>query len=101
MSTHDESGRIEMSVRERDRLKVLYGVVQGERLQKEAARLLRLTTRQVRRLVRRLQEQGDQGLIHRLRGRESNRRLPAELRQQEIGRASCREGETIAGGEGG
>jgi len=82
MSTHDESGRIEMSVRERDRLKVLYGVVQGERLQKEAARLLRLTTRQVRRLVRRLQEQGDQGLIHRLRGRESNRRLPAELRQQ-------------------
>jgi hypothetical protein len=74
--------RIEMSRRERDRLKVLYGVIQGERPQKEAARLLRLTTRQVRRLVRRLQEAGDQGLIHRLRGRGSNRRLPAELRQQ-------------------
>jgi transposase len=71
-----------MSRRERERLKVLYGVCQGERSQKEAARLLRLSTRQVRRLVRRLEEQGDQGLIHRLRGRPSNRHLPAELRQQ-------------------
>src|SRR5437899_1011524 len=39
----EESDRIEMSQRERDRLKVLYGVIQGERPQKEAARLLRLT----------------------------------------------------------
>jgi transposase len=78
----EESERIEMSGRERDRLKVLYGVVQGERLQKEAARLLRLTTRQVRRLVRRIEEHGDQGLIHRLRGRPSNRRLRIELREQ-------------------
>ena len=29
-----------------------------------------------------LQEEGDQGIIHRLRGQPSNRRLPAELRQQ-------------------
>ncbi len=62
-NANEESERIEMSRRERDRLKVLYGVVQKERSQ-EAARLLRLTTRQVRRLLRRLQEAGDQGLIH-------------------------------------
>jgi DNA-binding Lrp family transcriptional regulator len=61
----EESDCIQMSRRERDRLKVLYGVVRGERQQKEAARLLELTTRQVRRLVRRLEEQGDQGLIRR------------------------------------
>jgi len=79
---HEESERIEMNRRERDGLKVLYGVIQKERSQKEAARLLRLTTRQVRRLVRRIEVSGDQGLIHRLRGRPSNRRLPAELRQQ-------------------
>jgi transposase len=71
-----------MNRRERDRLKVLHGVCQKERSQKEAARLLRLTTRQVRRLVQRLREHGDQGLIHRLRGRPSNRRLPSELRQR-------------------
>jgi len=36
--SHGEGGCIEMSVRERDWLKVLHGVVQGERRQKEAAR---------------------------------------------------------------
>ena len=78
----EESERIEMSRRERDRLKVLDSVLRGERSQKEAGRLLRLTTRQVRRMVHRLEESGDQGLLHRLRGRPSNRRLMPELRQQ-------------------
>jgi transposase len=77
-----ESEWLEMSQRDRDRLKVLHGVIRKERLQKEAARLLRLSVRQVRRLVRRLKESGDRGLIHRLRGRAGNRRLPAELRQK-------------------
>jgi len=81
----EESERIEMSRRERDRLKVLHGVIEGGRLQKEAARLLCLTTRQVRRLLQCMKEQGDQGLIHRLRGQPSNRRAPAELRQRVLG----------------
>ncbi len=71
-----ESEWLEMSQRDRDRLKVLHGVIRKERLQKEAARLLRLSVRQVRRLVGRLKESGDRGLIHRLRGRPGNRRLP-------------------------
>jgi len=82
MGAIEESETLEMNQRERDRLKVLHGVIQGERSQKEAARLLRLTTRQVRRLVRRIEAEGDQGLIHRLRGRPSNRSSSAELRQQ-------------------
>src|SRR5207237_1359193 len=53
--TDEEGDRIEMNRRERDRLKVLYGVLRGEGPQKEAARLLRLTTRQVRRLVSRIE----------------------------------------------
>src|SRR5262245_35617783 len=80
----EESDRIEMNRRERDRLKVLYGVVRKERSQKEAARLLRLSVRQVRRLLRRIEAAGDQGLIHRLRGRPSNRRLNAELQQKVV-----------------
>jgi transposase len=80
--SHEESDLVEMSQRERDRLKVLYGVSRKERSQKEAARLLKLTTRQVRRLVRRLDKQGDQGLVHGLRGQPSNHRLATELRQK-------------------
>ncbi len=89
MNSSEESDRIEMNRQERDRLKVLYGVIQKERSQKEAARLLRLTTRQVRRLMRRWEASGDQGLIHRLRGRASNRRLAPELRQKVLAEYQC------------
>ena len=73
--------RIEMSQRERDRLKVLHTVLEGQRTQAEAARILRLTTRQVRRLLRRLASGGDAALIHGLRGRPSNRRFDPKFRQ--------------------
>ena len=74
--------RIEMSQRERDRLKVLHGIQTGLYSQAKAAQLLSLTVRQVRRLQRQLQQQGDVGLVHRLRGQPSNRRLDAKLRQR-------------------
>ncbi len=73
--------RIEMSQRERDRLKIIESVRHGKRTQAEAARLLQLTVRQVRRIQRRLEVEGDVGVVHRLRGRPSNRRLAADLRE--------------------
>ncbi len=76
--------RIEMSQGARDRLKVLSLVVEGKRSQLEAARLLGLSTRQVRRLERRLAQEGDKGIVHRLRGRPSNRRRPQDLRKQAV-----------------
>jgi transposase len=83
MSTaSDEGDRIPMSQPERDRLRVLYSVLEGKRAQVEAARLLGLTTRHVRRLLRRLQQGGDAALVHRLRGRPSNHRLDAKLRRR-------------------
>jgi Helix-turn-helix domain len=57
-----ESERIELSAKERERLKVLHQVEQGHLKQIEAARRLRLSDRQVRRLQRRLGAQGDGGI---------------------------------------
>ena len=76
--------RIAMSQRERDRLKVMAAVVKGERTQPEAARLLKRSVRQVRRIQRRLEAEGDGGVIHRLRGRPSNSRKDTHLREQII-----------------
>src|SRR5271170_3251692 len=73
--------RISMSQKERDVLKIMHGVLSGERTQAEAARLLRLSSRQVRRLQRKLEAQGDQALVHGLRGRPSNRRRDSAFRQ--------------------
>jgi transposase len=67
--------RIVMSRRDRDTLTVLRPVLAGQRTQAEAARLLGKSTRQVRRLVARLQAEGDAGLIQRPRGRPSNRQI--------------------------
>ena len=74
------------SPRERDRLKVLHDLAtaaRGERLsQAQIGQILGVSVRQVRRLQRRYEEEGDTGLVHRARGRPSNRRLQEGLRQQ-------------------
>jgi transposase len=73
--------RIAMSQKERDVLKIMHAVLRGERSQVEAARLLDKSVRQVRRIHRRLQSDGDQVLVHGLRGRPSNHQPDADLRQ--------------------
>jgi hypothetical protein len=83
MSTASNEGdRIPMSQSERDRLRVLHSVLDGQRSQVEAARLLRFTPRHVRRLLLRLQQGGDAALIHGLRGQPSNHRKAAKLRRR-------------------
>ena len=67
---------LRMSAKERDRLRIMEQVVNQALKQSEAAVLLGLSERQVRRVVRRYREQGDRGLVHRLRGRPSNRKVP-------------------------
>jgi transposase len=71
-----------MSQRERDRLKVMDAVLKGKRTQAEAARLLDLCERQVRRIQRRLEQEGDGGIVHRQRGKPSHRVKPAQLRRE-------------------
>lgn len=77
-----DRNRVEMSQRERDVLKVMQPVLDGERTQVEAARLLQLSTRQVRRIQHKLRAGGDAALVHRLRGKPSNHRHDPALRRK-------------------
>jgi hypothetical protein len=74
--------RIAMSQKERDVLKIVHGVLRGERTQAQASRLLGLSSRQVRRIQRKLEAEGDRALVHGLRGQPSNRGLDAALRRK-------------------
>ncbi len=76
--------RIERSQYDCDVMRVMSSVLQAKRTQGEAARLLRLSARQVRRIQRRLEEEGDAGVVHRLRGRPSNRQLNGQLRKRAL-----------------
>jgi len=71
-----------MSTKERDRLKVLHEVEQGHLTQGGAAQQLGVTDRWVRKLLARVKKEGDGGIVHRLGGKESNRRLPGSLRSK-------------------
>src|SRR5713226_4172742 len=95
-----ETERIALSQRERDRLRVLHEVEQGHLAQIEAARRMKLTDRQVRRLLRGLRERGDRVVLHGLRGRPSNRKLEARFEQRVVARIRQRYadfGPTLAG----
>ncbi len=101
-----EEERISVSRGERERLKVLQQVEEGHLRQVEAARRLRLTERQVRRLQGRLRVEGDQGIVHRLRGRRSNRKIAEAIKQKVLrvlgqprydGFGPCLAAESLAG----
>ena len=74
-----ETERMALSQRERDRIRVLHEVKQGHVSQMEAAKRLKLSDRQVRRLLLRIAKCGDRAMVHGLRGRPSNRRLTVGL----------------------
>ena len=66
---------ITMSAKETDRFAVITKLIHKQINGTEASEQLHLTVRQVRRLKHRVQKHGPQGLIHRSRGRVSNRKL--------------------------
>ena len=73
-----------MSGRDRDRLKVLHEAEKGHVTQKQAGGQLRLSERWVRQLVGRLRKEGDGGILHRLRGRTSKRKLSEGVRAKVV-----------------
>jgi hypothetical protein len=75
---------VNMSYEELDRASVVQQVVEMRLTQMAAATMLGLTSRQVRRLCRAVEEDGPAGLASKRRGRPSNRRLPGALRRRAL-----------------
>ena len=73
-----------MSVKEVSRVQVMEAVVSKRMKQHEATRVLYLTTRQVRRLQLLYQGLGAAGLVSRRRGKVSNNRLDASLKEEVV-----------------
>jgi len=76
---------LNMSQKERDRLKVLDRVTNGKLTRRLAAESLGVTERQLYRILRRYRQEGDRGIVHRLRGQSrSNRSHSHEIQQKSI-----------------
>jgi len=63
-----------MTTKDRDRLKVLHEARKRHISQVQAPREWGETPRWVRQLVRRLRKEGDRGVVHRVRGRQRQRK---------------------------
>ncbi len=80
---------IKMSMEELRRLKLVSEAINGSISQREIAELLELSYRQTKRLVARVREEGDGGIIHRLRGKQGNRRIDEKVKARVL--RLCRE----------
>jgi transposase len=76
--------RIGMSQQERDELDWLKRAREGRVSQREAAERIGVSERWVRTLLKRMGTRGDAVVVHGLRGRPSNRKLPAETQRQAL-----------------
>jgi DNA-binding Lrp family transcriptional regulator len=80
-----ESEDLLMTENDRDRLVALKKAANGLITRRQAAEELKISERQVYRLLAAMKERKDRAVIHRLRGRASNRRIDAAVEQQAIG----------------
>jgi len=72
--------KVMMSGKELRRVHVIRQAMEKTLTQVKAGALVGLTARQVRRLIQRVRQEGDRGLVHRGRGKPSNRRIAAPLK---------------------
>ena len=79
-----KAGNLTMSAEELDRLEIIGRVIERRLTQRNAADQLGLSLRHVERLCRALRTDGAAGLVSRSRGRPSNRRLSAALRERAL-----------------
>ena len=71
-----------MSMKELSRLSVIRKAIERQITQKEAAEILNLCTRQTRRIVAKVKLKGDEALIHKSRGKPSNRARPQKIKDR-------------------
>jgi transposase len=70
---------IMLKQKELKQLHVIHKVLEGSLTQKQAAEVVSLSERQIRRIKKRIETEGDKGIQHRSRGKESGRKLPEKL----------------------
>ena len=75
---------VTMSQKELKRLHIINKILDKRLKQIEAVKILGLCDRQIRRIVKRIRIEGDSGIIHKSRGKDSNRAFPEVIKEKVI-----------------
>ena len=67
-----EEDKISMSQKDLNRLHVIHKILDKTLTQTKACDVLKLCARQIRRIVKRIKQKGDKGILHKARGKPSN-----------------------------
>jgi transposase len=79
-----ERDMITMSRTEAKTLHIIHQALDKKVTQGEAAEIVGLSDRQIRRLIKRVRIEGDEGICHRSRGKTSNRCIPKKIREKTL-----------------
>jgi len=79
-----EKDIIKMSKKEIDRLGVIQEVINKRIRQKEAAQMISLSSRQVRRIIHKVRIHGETAVVHGNRGKPSQRKFPEEFKEKVV-----------------
>jgi transposase len=79
-----EKDMITMSREEAKRLHIIHQAIDKKISQTEAASLVSLSDRQIRRMIKRIRKEGDEGICHRSRGKISNRCIPKKIKDKTL-----------------
>lgn len=87
MNTED---KFSMSQEDLKRLHVIHRIMDKTLNQIEASQLLKLDVRQVRRIIRRIQKEGDSGILHQSLGKPSHNATPSRVKDRVMKLAQSR-----------
>lgn len=73
---------LQMTEKEMKKLNTIKKVIGGECTKKEAVESLRITTRQIDRLILKYKNNGEAGFIHKSRGRESKKKVSENIKEE-------------------
>ena len=79
-----EKDIITMSRQEAKRLHIIHQAIDRKITQAEAATIIDLSDRQIRRMIKRIRKEGDEGICHRSRGKTSNHRIPKKIKDKTL-----------------
>jgi transposase len=79
-----EKDMITMSREEAKRLHIIHQVLNKKISQTEAASLIGLSDRQMRRMIKRIRKEGDEGICHRSRGKTSNHCISGKIKDKTL-----------------
>lgn len=68
--------------KEKLKLNTIQKIITGECNKKKASEILGITTRQVNRLLIKFKEEGENGFVHKSRGKSSNKKVPENIKSE-------------------